>query len=258
MLDGNSVQTDPNQTNQLPPAEDGVTDNQEGKPQLSPEVLAEKYKHSSGEARRLNEELKAAREQNEALQREIRERSLTPQRDNQVTEARFPNEDEYIKALVENGDKTEKEARWEYKNNQILWQNQQNLYKAMEAMNKRQQFESELRQKELYETSPDAKAAVEFFKGTPRLEDLPMADKIEAYKKLQPRITPQSSGRDLSSVKMAASGSQGNGASGAVVANNSQLDEAAKQAGFKSWKHQEDVRSCKTADQFDAIRKKYK
>jgi hypothetical protein len=262
MTAGNSATADPNpQADPLPPAE-GVTGNEGEQTQdVTPEqklaVLSEKYKHSSGEARRLNEEKKALEERLNALERDFRERSLTPQRDSQATENRFPTEEEYVKTWVENGDKTEREARLEYKSNSVLWQNQQNLFKSIEAIAKRQQFESELREKSLYETSSEAKAATEMFKGIPYLEGLSAVQKMEVMKKLQPNLAPRAEGRDTSLVKQAASGSVGNGASAATSAQNSQLDEIAKANGFPNWKVQEELRKCQTAEQYQAVKKKY-
>lgn len=243
-----NVNGDNNSQTQETPAEgQGATNHQS---ELA--VLKERYSHSSQEGKRLAEENKKL----EARLSAIEQRSLT---NGQAQEAKFPEEDHYVKQWVENGGKTPEEARMEYRNNRALWENQSNIFKYVQAMESRLKFESELREKSTIDQSPDAKHAIEFAEGIPSLERLSTIEKIEAYKKAQSKgYGIKTEGRDLSEVKRAASVSSGGGSGRIQDSPNSHLDAEAKKIGYSSWKAVEEAKYCKTADDFAALKTKYK
>lgn len=256
METGNAVQA-PEQINAQDPSDNPENDpKQEKKPDLAMEleVLKERYSHSSAEGKRLAEELKAVKQQLEA------QRSLIKQNNNQdagydPTKA----EADYIRDAVENHDKSEKEARLEWRMFSRLYENQEALATTQKALINRQRFEAELQEKAYIDHSPEAQKAIEHFQGIPELEALPTVEKVARYKELQKRMGVKVEGRDLSQVKMAASGA-GSGVGGGKTfeAVDPKLDAQAKAAGFPSWKAAREFADCKTADQYAAFKQKYK
>lgn len=227
---------------------------QETKPDLATEIalVKERYSHSSAEGKRLAEENKQLNLRLAALEN----RSLKSDSNNQSTA--FPSEESYIQYAVEN-EKTEKEARMEYREKKIFWDNQQALSTTIQALMNKQRFDAELNEKSYIEQSPEAQKAIESFKGIPELESLPMVEQVQRYKEIQKRMGVKVDGRDMSRVKMAASGTGAGISTGASFETpNAEKDTAAKAAGFPSWKAAQEMQQCKTAEQAKAIKLKYK
>lgn len=249
----NEGQVDPNVSQQ--DANDPQEGSQNGKSNLEAEfaVLKERYSHSSTEGKRLADELKRANERLQALETQ---RSLKNEEVQQQDS--FPSEEQYVRYWVENGDKTEKEARLEWRDKHIVHQNQMALMKGQEALIKRLTFEAELREKQAINNNPEAEKAQEFFKDVPEIASLPVIEQINRYKQLTKNFAVKPEGRDLSEVKRAASGIGPGTASAGQSNPNAQLDNEAKKNGYPSWKIQEEFRKCQTAEEHFALKQKYK
>lgn len=211
-----------------------------------------RYSDSSAEAKRLHEENIAVKAKAEQL-----EKQLASKNSPQPQEFQFPSEDMYVKDLIENHDKTEKEARWEYRRDSYQFQTQKNLIAQNQALANALKFKDQQTERGMVELNPSAKEAVDFCDQIPELSALPLSEKIQRYNKLRPQLVPRSNGRDLSSVKASASAGMGSGSVAGDGATSSQNDADAKAAGFPSHEAMLSASRAKTADEFAVVKKKY-
>ena len=210
-------------------------------------LLEEKYSNSSREAHRLVEENKALKvAQDQAKQIEPK------------GNAEFIDETSYVKFWVDNGDKTENEARREYAREKAFFENQRYLDTRITALNNRLQFTSEQQERSLVETSPAAKEAAEFFKGMPQFENMPALEKIDAHKAFKERLGIKPVGRDLSQVKANASGPTGSSGGSANETPSAHLDEMAKKDGYPSWRAMQEYEKVTTQAEHQAFMAKWK
>lgn len=214
--------------------------------------LEERYAHSSTEAKRLNEALKAA----EAKIAAFEQRSLTTQSQPSAQDS-FPSREAYIKAAVENWDKTEKEAGADWQREHTLWQNQKYLENAIQALHNKQQFEAQLRE-QTHLQDPEAKEASEFFKKFPEIDALPTIEKVERYRTFKQQFGTQVSGRDTSAAKIAAGGASSHASTRTAEVANPQADEFAKKAGYPSYKALMEFKNATTAKQHAELKAKYR
>lgn len=224
----------------------------EVKPDVAVELatISERYKHSSQEGVRLHQENKDLKARLDSLEKNS---SLTKQ----SNENRLPDEETYVKWWTDNGEKTEKEARAEFKREYVQEAKFLALEETNRALMRRLQFEEEQREKGVLSINPLAIEANEFFKDIPEVNSLPLTDKIERYKIFQSKgIIPKSPGRDLTAIKSAAGTSIGSG-SKSTVSPNTAFDDAARAAGFKSYQAQQELNKCQTQADYNTWNAKW-
>ncbi len=154
---------------------------------------------------------------------------------------------------------SEKEARAAYQREVYYDARMRNMESAIQAQANIARFEADQREKGFLSLDPLAKQASEFFKEFPEIDALPISEKTERYKKLQPHLKVQSEGRDLSAVKAAASSPAGSGGNAKMAGpSSSDQETTAKGAGFTSFQSMEEARACKTQADFKAWKTKWK
>lgn len=253
MEQGNAVITAPEQVAGQP--DQAANIGEDGQPVQKPNLevelakLSERYSASSTEGKRLADENKQLMARLTALE----QRSLTKPEN---TDVGYPSEDSYVKFALEN-DKTEKEARLEYKKDLIQHQNLLAIKAQNEAILNRLKYESQLQERAYTENSPDAKEAIEAFKNIPALNALSTVEKVEYFKTLKTNLIPKADGRDLSQVKMAASGSSNTGSGRGMETSNPKFDQIAKDAGYPNYKVMLEFRNASTAEEHASLKKKY-
>lgn len=206
-------------------------------------LLEERHKHSSSEMSRIAGELK---ELNQWKQDQAS--SLTTQQQGDG----FPTESEYIAHWVKN-DKTELEAKEEYRREQF-WRNQiQSVQVQNRALANRLKFAEEERERGFTSMNPEAKEAVEFWKDNPVMDALPVTEKIAQYKSTRAKLS--AGGRDLSAIKGAAGSSQAAG--GSPKTSGPSADAAAIAEGFPCDKAKQEYNAVTNAAQNDAWEAKW-
>jgi hypothetical protein len=211
-----------------------------------------RYSDSSAEAKRLHEENIAVKAKAEALEKQLATKS-----EPKAQEFQFPSKSEYVRNLVENHDKTEKEAAWEYDKDLYNFNTTRNLIAQNQALSNAIRFKDQQNDRGLVELNPSAKEAMEFCKQFPEFDALPLSEKIQRYNTLKPLLVPKGNGRDLSSVKAGASAGVGSGSGRGEGVDNSQNDADARAAGFPSHEAMMATSRAKTAEEFAAVKKKY-
>lgn len=209
--------------------------------------LEARYESSSNEGKRLHQE---NLELKQRLERVEQERSLKAA---EAASDGFPSLDAYIAHWTKHGDKTEAEARSEYQRELMQFQMVRGLQQKLEALERRAQFEGELRDKALAEMNPVAREATAFWADIPEMNALPITEKIKRYQTVKERTKPGA--LDLSEVKRSAGGGSG-GASPSRAATG-QKDEDARRAGFKNAAHMEAVSRCSTAEEYANVKKQF-
>jgi len=247
------------EVNEAPP---GITPNGAENGDNNPEVkiqelaknlenLDKRYKDSSTEAKRLYEENVKLQARLEAL-----EKNQSSLKAESEAAPAFPSEEEYVRYWT-NQDKTEKEARAEYRREMADYQFRNQVIEGQRALQNLLRLEIEQRNRGFVELNPVAKEAEEFFKeNLPELSSLPIGDKIERYKNLKPKLVPKSDGKDLTAIKSAAGGSVG-GAATTPQTQNSGMDEFAIKSGFKSYKQMIEASKCSTQADYAAYKKRW-
>jgi hypothetical protein len=254
-MDGNSATADPVSNQEVPPS-NGASANPEGAGELDLKTKVEKlekqYSDSSREAHRLVEELKQEREARLRL-----EGSLKSQQQ-QNAQPGYPDEESYVKFYSDKGLDPEA-ARSMYRENRATFQNQTAVYKKLTALENLLQFQRQESERAFIETNPEVQKAIEFSKGIPELEALPVADKIRRMKELQQRMGIKIEGRDTTSIKMAASGAGSGGTGRSVDAGNTaNLDAEAKAAGFSCFREMDEMSKAVTQQQYQEWKKRWK
>jgi hypothetical protein len=200
------------------------------------------YEESGREAKRIKERL-------EQIERAQSSLNNQPQA--------FPSEDQVVTHLSEKLGFTQDQARHQYQVERFYFEKTAALETAMKALGNQMKFSGDQFSKVVADSNPAAKEATEFCAAFPELDALPIAEKIERYTSYKARQVPK--GRDLSAIKSAAGGATGSGVGGAAGASGpAGMDAIARDAGFASAKHMEEVRTATTQSEYDAIAAKYK
>lgn len=253
-MDGNSVTADPVNNQEVTPSNgaSGAPEGAGGSNDLQAKVakLEEQYSASSREAHRLVEELKQEREARIRL-----ESSLTK---NNEAQQGFPPEETYVKHWVELGT-DEKVARAQYRESKLNYDNQMFLNKQLAALQNQFQFQRQESERAFQETNSEAQKAVDFWKDSPVMNALPIADRISEMKRAQSKLGVKIEGRDTTAIKLAASGGgSGSGARSVDQSNTSQLDQEAKNAGFSCYKEMDECSKATTPQEYAEYKKRWK
>lgn len=256
MENGNPAIADPVNNPGNSTSDNGATDNQ-GKGQVDAEALQkrlteleEKYSASSREAHRLVDEVKSEREARLRL-----ESSLTK---NNEAQQGFPPEETYVQHWVGLG--VDKDvARAQYRESKLNYDNQMFLNKQLAALQNQLQFQRQEQDRAFQETNPEVQKAVDFWKDSPVMNALPIADRISEMKRAQSKLGVKIEGRDTTAIKLAASGGgSGSGARSVDTSNSSNLDQEARKSGFSCFKEMEECGNATTPQEYAEYKKRWK
>lgn len=243
---------------ELPGLENQNTEPQVKKAPSAEELIADKarleerYKHSSEEGIRLNQEVKKLREDLEKT------RSLTGN-NNSPLAPQLPDEDSIVSYKMTQVGMDERAARHAAKVELGLLAQQRAMQVQLQALQNQMRFQNEQSNRLAMESNPLLKEAESYFADWPEMKLVSPAEKIERYRKVKPNVSTTITGRDTSAIKGQAGSPAGSG-SGSRGGNvlQTELEKTAKDMGLSSSAELADLQRATDQDSYDAYKKKWK